>query len=265
MAHCGTARWRDPRFLKARSSSNGRLTKSRPCRPRRICMAKRSSFTSLSPTLWRSPATLWMAKSTTIGRSRFTIPPNTVRLRRGLAGMSGSLSCRLAPRVCTTLVITRFRAMTPSAQSRMRAKPARPPLCCMRCKQQVFSTSCGEITPLQMRWWTSLSLWQTKEGHRFGKHLEPHCGCLFVLTGRASDAVRAITSGITLLRSTGATLYEPRHLWFLAMAYAELGQLDDARRCIDGAIDKVERSKEKWCEAEGASHCRGNRTQIARA
>jgi predicted ATPase len=75
-------------------------------------------------------------------------------------------------------------------------------------------------------------------------------GCLFVLTGRASDAVRAITSGITLLRSTRATLYEPRHLWFLAMAYAELGQLDDARRCIDEAIDKVEGSKEKWCEAE---------------
>ena len=37
---------------------------------------------------------------------------------------------------------------------------------------------------------------------------------------------------------------------YLAMAYAELGQLDDARRCIDDAIEKVERSKEKWCEAE---------------
>ena len=43
---------------------------------------------------------------------------------------------------------------------------------------------------------------------------------------------------------------EPRHLWHLAMAYAELGQPDDARHCIDDAIDKVERSKEKWCEAE---------------
>ena len=75
-------------------------------------------------------------------------------------------------------------------------------------------------------------------------------GWLFALTGKASDAVRTITSGITSLRSTGATLYEPRHLWYLAMAYAELGQPDDARRCIDDAIDKVERSKEKWCEAE---------------
>ena len=75
-------------------------------------------------------------------------------------------------------------------------------------------------------------------------------GWLFALTGRASDAVGAITSGITSLRSTGANLYEPMHLWHLAIAYAELGQPDDARRCIDDAIDKVKRSKEKWCEAE---------------
>jgi predicted ATPase len=60
----------------------------------------------------------------------------------------------------------------------------------------------------------------------------------------------AITSGMTSLRSTGAALYEPLHLWHLAMAYAELGQPDDARRCIDDAIDKAERSNEKWCEAE---------------
>jgi class 3 adenylate cyclase/predicted ATPase len=75
-------------------------------------------------------------------------------------------------------------------------------------------------------------------------------GEIFALTGKASDAVRAITSGITLLRSTGATLYEPRRLGFLAMAYAELGQLDDARHCIEDAIAKVESSKEKWFEAE---------------
>jgi predicted ATPase len=75
-------------------------------------------------------------------------------------------------------------------------------------------------------------------------------GRVFALTGNASDAVRAITSGITSLRTTGATLYEPWHLWHLAVAYAELGQLDDARRCIDDVMDKVEKSKEKWCEAE---------------
>jgi predicted ATPase len=36
----------------------------------------------------------------------------------------------------------------------------------------------------------------------------------------------------------------------LAMAYAELDQPDDARHCIEDAIEKAERSKEKWCEAE---------------
>jgi class 3 adenylate cyclase/predicted ATPase len=75
-------------------------------------------------------------------------------------------------------------------------------------------------------------------------------GYVFTLTGKASDAARAITSGVTSLRSTGATLNEPQHLWHLAMAYAELGQLDDAWRGIGDAIDKVEGSKEKWCEAE---------------
>jgi predicted ATPase len=75
-------------------------------------------------------------------------------------------------------------------------------------------------------------------------------GILFALTGNAPDAVRAITSGITSLRSADATLREPFFLSHLAMAYAELGQFDDAWRCIDDAIEKVERSKEKWCEAE---------------
>jgi predicted ATPase len=57
-------------------------------------------------------------------------------------------------------------------------------------------------------------------------------------------------SGITSHRSTGATLYEPYYLSYLAIAYAELGQPDDARRCVGDAIHKVEMSKEKWCEAE---------------
>jgi predicted ATPase len=77
-----------------------------------------------------------------------------------------------------------------------------------------------------------------------------HQGWLFSLTGKALDAVRAIISGITSLRSTGATLSEPFFLSGLAMAYAELGQLHDAWRCIDDAIEKVERSNEKWCEPE---------------
>ena len=64
-------------------------------------------------------------------------------------------------------------------------------------------------------------------------------GWIFTETAEASDAVRAITSGIASLRSAGALLYEPWHLWYLAMAYAELGQLwrdqgkrDEARELL---------------------------------
>ena len=75
-------------------------------------------------------------------------------------------------------------------------------------------------------------------------------GCLLALTGKASDAVRMITAGISALRSTGATMWMPLYLPNLARAYAELGQFDDAWRCISEATAAIEMSKEKWYEAE---------------
>jgi predicted ATPase len=77
-----------------------------------------------------------------------------------------------------------------------------------------------------------------------------HRGCMLALTGKASDAIHVITSGVTALRQTGATLYKPMHLSYLAIAHAGLGQFDDAWRCIDDAIRAVDTSKERWFEAE---------------
>ena len=42
----------------------------------------------------------------------------------------------------------------------------------------------------------------------------------------------------------------PLYLSYLARAYAELGQFDDAWRCIGEAMTAVETTKERWCEAE---------------
>jgi predicted ATPase len=75
-------------------------------------------------------------------------------------------------------------------------------------------------------------------------------GHLLALTGKASDAVQMMTSGITALRSTGATLWMPSHLSHLARAYADLDQFDDAWRCISEAMAAVETTKERWQEAE---------------
>jgi hypothetical protein len=52
-------------------------------------------------------------------------------------------------------------------------------------------------------------------------------GCLFALTGKASDAVQTINAGIAACRSTGASVLTPLSLSYLAKAYAELGQFDD--------------------------------------
>jgi predicted ATPase len=74
-------------------------------------------------------------------------------------------------------------------------------------------------------------------------------GCVLPLTGKAADAVQMITSGITALRSTGATFRLPLYLPYLATAYAELGQFDDAWRCIAEAMTAIETTKETWFEA----------------
>jgi len=75
-------------------------------------------------------------------------------------------------------------------------------------------------------------------------------GCVMALTGRAADAVQMIISGVAAWRSTGATVWTPLHLSFLADAYARLGQFDDARRCIGEAMAATEASKETWCDAD---------------
>jgi predicted ATPase len=77
-----------------------------------------------------------------------------------------------------------------------------------------------------------------------------HRGCMFSLTGNPSAAVEAITSAVTVLRSTGATLWMTMYLPHLARAYAGSGQFDDAWRCISEAGTLIETTKERWWEAE---------------
>jgi predicted ATPase len=75
-------------------------------------------------------------------------------------------------------------------------------------------------------------------------------GWLFAVTGKAAEAVHMLTSGIAGRRSTGATLFVPMSLLYLGRAYAELGQFDNASRCIDEATAAINTTKESWYEAE---------------
>jgi predicted ATPase len=75
-------------------------------------------------------------------------------------------------------------------------------------------------------------------------------GLLLALTGKGSDAASLIASGITSFRSIGSTYWLPTYLPYLAMAYAELGQFDDAWCCLSEAMTAVETTGERWFEAE---------------
>jgi predicted ATPase len=75
-------------------------------------------------------------------------------------------------------------------------------------------------------------------------------GKLFSLTGKAADAIQMIASGLIAFRSTGSTFYVLTYLSSLASAYAELGKFDDAWRCIDEAMTAVEKTNQRWCEAD---------------
>jgi class 3 adenylate cyclase/predicted ATPase len=75
-------------------------------------------------------------------------------------------------------------------------------------------------------------------------------GCLLALIGKAADAAQMITSGIIAWRSTGSTLFIQSWSSYLAKAYAELGQFDDAWRSVGEAIAMIETTKERWFEAE---------------
>lgn len=69
-------------------------------------------------------------------------------------------------------------------------------------------------------------------------------------TGKVSDAVALATTATAAMRLTGATAYAPWYLSYMAKAYAQLGQLDDARRSIAEAMTAAEVTGEKWCEAD---------------
>jgi predicted ATPase len=77
-----------------------------------------------------------------------------------------------------------------------------------------------------------------------------HKGWLLALTGKNQDAIQMLTSGLATLRSTGGTLSVPLYLSCLASAHAELGQFDNARRCVDEAMTTTETANQRLFEAE---------------
>ena len=81
-------------------------------------------------------------------------------------------------------------------------------------------------------------------------------GCLSGTTGKASDALQKITSGLVTLRATATAMWLPHYSSCLAKAYADLGQFDDAWRCIGDAATAIETNRETWFESRGSANCK---------
>jgi predicted ATPase len=75
-------------------------------------------------------------------------------------------------------------------------------------------------------------------------------GCLMAQTDRASEAVHTLSSSIETYHSTGATIYLPFVMSFLARAHSRLKRHDEALDVIDRAMAMAQSTKEQWCEAE---------------
>ncbi len=75
-------------------------------------------------------------------------------------------------------------------------------------------------------------------------------GCVLAQIGRAADAIRVINAENAGLRAMGASVWCTAWLSHLALAYAELGKLEDAWRCIGEAMTVVETTKEGWYQPE---------------
>jgi predicted ATPase len=113
-----------------------------------------------------------------------------------------------------------------------------------------FSILCGNHTEASAEAQELIALAEEKGALFWKAHGMLTQGSASALTGKAADAVEILTSAITAFRATGAKSNIPWWSSYLARAHAELDQLDDAWRCVGEAITDIERTGERWCEAE---------------
>jgi class 3 adenylate cyclase/predicted ATPase len=114
----------------------------------------------------------------------------------------------------------------------------------------VIHIYCGNYAAVTAQAQELIALAEEKGAFRWKARGMMNQGCVFALTGKASDAVQLITSVIAAYRSTGSTIWIPFYLSHLARAFIGPRQFDDAVRCIGEALTVVETTKERLCEAE---------------
>ena len=109
---------------------------------------------------------------------------------------------------------------------------------------------CGDFATANAQLADAIQLAEQKNAVFWKAWAMMQSGCVQVLSSKPEDAVDRMTAGIDLWRSTGSTLYLPLYLTYLARAFAAVGELNDARRCIGEAMTAMEATQENWIESE---------------
>ena len=89
--------------------------------------------------------------------------------------------------------------------------------------------------------------------HRFAFYLATGMvqqGWIFVAQEQAEEGLATMRQGLAALRSTGAGGLVAEHLAWLAEAYGQVGQIGKGLSTLDEALDLVNQTEERWCEAE---------------
>ena len=79
---------------------------------------------------------------------------------------------------------------------------------------------------------------------------EQYRGYVLAVTGRASEAAQLLASSLAAFHSTGSTGMRAFGLSLLGKSYADLDQPDDALRSVNEAKDLIEKTEDRWSEAD---------------
>jgi class 3 adenylate cyclase/predicted ATPase len=105
------------------------------------------------------------------------------------------------------------------------------------------------------QWADQLVAVTTEQGFPFWRAQGTICaGWVKVKNGDVAKGVSLLRSGSAAYRATGAEAWTPHHFALLARACEIAGQIEEALTLLDDALQIVERTGERWLEAELYRH-----------